>query len=82
MPDFLLTVSGLGFAMALLPAVRQAWTGRTTITLWSSVPTAVLLGVTATALIMLEQWYGAFSTMLTAGLWTVLAITRILREDV
>ncbi len=80
MPDFILTVAAIGFAIALLPAVRDAWKGHTTLTLWSSVPTSTLLFMDVVALLMLEQWYGAFSTMLTAGLWTTLAIFRIIQE--
>lgn len=76
MTDAMLTVSGVGFALALLPALRDSLRDRTTMTLLTSVPTAVLLANTATALFILRQPMSASVTLVTASCWGFLALRR------
>lgn len=79
--DVLLTISSVGFALSLLPAIRDALCGRTTITLLFSVPTALLLCLTATALFMLGQTISPIITLVVAGCWTLLAFQRWWEES-
>ncbi len=78
--DALLTFSSVGFTLSLLPAIRDSFRRRTTITLLTSVPTALLLCVTAAALFMLGQAISPVTTLFGAGLWASLAGQR-LREN-
>lgn len=79
--DLMLTVSGIGFFLSLLPAIRDSFRGRTTITLLASVPTAALLVLTATAVFMLGQVFAGWTTLLTATAWAFLAFRRWGEED-
>lgn len=74
--DALLTFSSVGFTLSLLPAIRDSFRGRTTVTLLTSVPTALLLCVTAAALFMLSQAISPITTLFSAGLWAFLAVPR------
>jgi K+ transporter len=74
--DVLLTISSVGFTLSLLPAIRDSLRGRTTITLLSSVPTALLLCLTAAALFMLGQVISPAVTLLSAVCWAFLALRR------
>ncbi len=74
--DLMLTVAGVGFFVSLLPAIRDSFRGRTSITLWASVPTAALLVLTATAVFMLGQVFAGGTTLLTATAWAFLAGRR------
>lgn len=74
--DALLTISSVGFTLSLLPAIRDSLRGWTTVTLLSSVPTALLLCLMAAALFMLGQMISPITTLVSAGCWTFLAIQR------
>lgn len=74
--DALLTIASVGFTLSLLPAIRDSLRGQTTITLLTSVPTALLLCLTAVALFMLGQMISPATTLFSAGCWTFLALRR------
>ncbi len=79
--DLLLSISAVGFIVALVPAVWEAFnSGKTTITLLSSVPTAILLVNTATALFILDQNWSASLTIGTSIMWAALAAIRYLGD--
>ncbi len=75
--DLGLTVSATGFAVALIPAVVDSFRGKTTMTLWTSVPTVILLVNTTVWLAALEQPLAMVSTLLTAWMWVFLAVRRL-----
>lgn len=79
--DAMLTASGIGFALSLLPAIRDSFRGRTTITLLASVPTAILLLNTAVAMFMLDQTFSAVTTFAVAACWAFLAARRLGEND-
>lgn len=79
--DVMMSVSGVGFFLSLLPAVRDAVRGRTSMTLITSVPTAILLCNVAVALFMLDQTISASITLGTAALWATLAMQRWVRDE-
>ena len=79
--DLMMSVSGIGFLLSLLPAVRDSMQGRTSITLVTSVPTAILLCNVAAALFMLDQTISASITLGTATLWAVLAMQRWVKDE-
>ena len=72
----MLSISACGFILALLPAVRESFKGTTSINLFTSVTTAVLLTNTSVAILMLGQTYSGWLTVGTAALWSVLAFNR------
>ncbi len=74
--DALLTFSSIGFTLSLLPAIRDSFRGRTTITLLASMPTALLLCVTAVAWFMLGQLFSPITILLGAGCWMFLSFWR------
>lgn len=74
--DIMLTISSVGFALFLLPAIRDSLRGRTTITLATSVPTVILLYNTAMMLFILGQVISSATTLLGVGCWAFLAIRR------
>ena len=78
--DLQLTISSVGFFLAMMPALWNSRKGQTSVTLWTSVPTAVLLFNTSVALGMLGQTVGAYSTVLVAGCWIWLAVARVKTE--
>ena len=79
--DLQLTISSVGFFLAMMPAIWNSRKGQTSVTLWTSVPTAVLLFNTAIALYLLDQTVGAYSTVLVAGCWIWLAVARVATES-
>ncbi len=80
--DLMLTTAGVGFFLSLLPAIRDSFRGRTTITLWASVPTFALLLLTAAAVFMLGQVFAGSTTLLTASAWSFLAFRRFVEPSV
>lgn len=78
--DIGLTVSSVGFVLSLIPAIRDALRGRTTMTLAASIPTTVLLLNTSFWMFQLGQSLTALTTVLTAACWAFLAVQRW-RED-
>ena len=74
--DLMLTVAGVGFFLSLLPAIRDSFKGRTSITLMTSVPTFAFLVLTAAAVLMLDQHYAGGTTLATAAAWSFLALRR------
>lgn len=79
--DLMLTTAGVGFFLSLLPAIRDSFRGRTSITLVSSVPTFALLLLTAAAVFMLGQVFAASTTLMTASAWAFLAFRRYVEEE-
>lgn len=79
--DLMLTTAGVGFFLSLLPAIRDSFRGRTSITLVASVPTFVLLLLTAAAVFMLGQVFAASTTLLTASAWAFLAFRRYIEGE-
>ena len=76
--DLGLTVSAIGFVVALIPAVVDSFRGsRTTVTLYASVPTVILLLNTMVWLAILEQSLAAAGTGLTAVMWALLVWRRL-----
>ncbi len=75
--DAMLTVSNVGFLLALLPAIRDSLQGRTTITLLTSVSTSFLLVNTGVALLILGQMFSGTAGMGVAVCWAFLAVQRI-----
>lgn len=71
--DAMLTASSVGFFLSLLPAIRDSFRGRTTITLWASVPTTIFLLNTAAALFWLGQVFAGVTTLAVAACWATLA---------
>ena len=79
--DLQLTISSVGFFLAMLPAIWDSHKGRTSMTLWTSVPTAVLLFNTAIALYLLDQMVGGITTSVVAGCWVYLAVKRMIELE-
>lgn len=77
----MLTTAGVGFFLSLLPAIRDSFRGRTSITLVASVPTFVLLLLTAAAVFMLGQVFAAVTTLFTSSAWAFLAFRRLVEEE-
>ncbi len=77
----MLTTAGVGFFLSLLPAIRDSFRGRTSITLVTSVSTFAMLMLTAAAVLMLGQVFAAGTTLLTATAWAFLAFSRYLEEE-
>ncbi len=78
--DLQLTISSVGFFLAMLPALRDSWKGRTSMTLWMSIPTSALLFNTAIALGLLGQMFGAYATSTVAVCWAYMATRRVLES--
>ena len=74
--DLQLTISSVGFFLAMMPALWNSRKGQTSVTLWTSIPTAVLLFNTSIALLLLDQTMGAYTTLAVAGCWLWLAMKR------
>lgn len=75
-PDLQLSISGVGFLLFLLPAIRDSMRGRTSITLVTSAPTALFLCNTGAALFRLDQPIVAYITIMSAACWAVLVFRR------
>lgn len=71
--DYVLTFGGIGFAIILLPALRNK---KTKMPLVSSAFTAFILYVFAATMASLGLYFTAASNLLTAGMWTAIAILR------
>ncbi|MBI2665366.1 hypothetical protein HYX12_01960 [Candidatus Woesearchaeota archaeon] len=76
--DYLITVSIIGFAISLIP---QAYYGfkekKGFITLNTSIPTFIGLCAISFAYLSLSLFFSAIVSMLTALVWLVLVIQRI-----
>ncbi len=79
LPETMLFVSNLGFLIALLPMLRSAWQGNTTLTLWGSVPTTLFLVNSTVAMFMLDLPWAAGMTFCDALAWFALAILRVVK---
>lgn len=77
--ETMLFLSNLGFLIALLPMLRSAWRGSTTVTLWGSVPTAFFLINSTAAMFMLDLPLAAGMTFCDALAWVALAILRVVK---
>ena len=79
--DLLLTVSNVGFFLAMLPAIRDSLRGRTSVTMWTSLPTAIFLVNIAFATFLLGQVFAATTIMAVATCWAFLAGRRWVEGD-
>ncbi len=75
--DAMLTASEVGFFLSLLPAIRDSFRGRTTITLMTSVPTALLLVNMAVATFLLGQVFASVTAFAVVLCWAFLAARRL-----
>ena len=75
-PDIIFTAASIVIAASLLPALRQALTGRTTITLWTSIPTTAMLLVMGITLVHIDMVVSGVVTNVTAFAWGFLAAVR------
>ena len=80
-PDIIFTVAQVVLAASLLPSLRQAVTGRTTITLWTSVPTTYMLFLMSGVLIHIDMNVSGAVTFVTACGWGFLALIRSARRS-
>jgi hypothetical protein len=71
--DWVFSVGTWVFAIALVPTIR----GKEKPPLWTSFPTAIFLTLFALTYFSLTLWLSAFSSLLTATAWSILAIQKL-----
>jgi hypothetical protein len=71
--DWVFSVGTWVFAIALVPTIR----GKEKPPLWTSIPTAIFLTLFAFTYFSLTLWLSAFSSLLTATTWYILAIQKL-----
>jgi len=74
LPDALLSFSGAGFSVALIPAIISNYFRKTAMALSSALTTFVLLIVMIPGVVMFGAWYSVGTTVLTAFAWLVLTL--------
>jgi len=71
--DIAFAVGNIIFFISLLPTVFAAEKP----SVWTSIPTSIVLFVFAYAFFTLSLWYGAVTSTATGTLWLILAIQKL-----
>ena len=80
-PDIIFTVAQVVIAASLLPSLRQALAGKTTITLWTSIPTTCMLFLMSGVLIHIDMNVSGAVTFVSACGWAFLSLIRSSRRS-
>lgn len=78
-PDIIFMAAQVVLVASLLPALRQALSGTTTITLWTSIPTSAMLLVMSFVLFHIDMGVSGIITIFSSAAWYFLAYVRIMR---
>lgn len=80
--DLLVTLGGVIFNVALIPTViYQARARASTVSLGTSITTAVACGMLLGAYVSLGLWFGAATLIVNLSLWGIVAVQRVVYES-